>query len=230
MPPDEPTSSRSLPTAVRTAAEHVLAYLAEVDSAPPSPVDAVIGFGVFDLTLPVFCAELFSRGLARQILFTGGIGAGTGNLGGAEADVWRQEVRRTHPHLPEHAFILENRSTNTSENIQFTAELLKTRHPALGFGSGIRSAIIVASPSRLRRVRLTMQKLQPAVQVVRMLPNVEFAAEHALYASHGVDYLSHLIGELDRLANYPARGWIAPEALPSDICDAGNVLRLNRAG
>jgi uncharacterized SAM-binding protein YcdF (DUF218 family) len=210
---------------LRAAADKILKYLAEVDPPSAVPVDAVIGFGVFDLKLPHFCAEVFDRGAARTIIFTGGLGAGTGDLGGPEADVWRAAVQRSHPHIPADAIITENRSTNTAENIGYTAELLLRKYPALAFGSGIRSAIIVASPSRLRRVKLTMRHLQPAVQVIRWLPPVYLDAEQALYARQGIDYVAHLLGELERIATYPARGWIAAEPIPAEITAAAEVLR-----
>lgn len=209
----------------RRAAEQILAYLGEVDAPPTEPVDAVIGMGVFDLTLPRFCAELYVRGDARRIIFTGGYGGGTGDLGGPEADVWREEVRRTHPDIPDAAFLLENTSTNTAENIQFTAALLTQTAPDLAFGRGTNHVIIVASPSRLRRAWLTFRHREPQLRVTRRLPRVDFDAELALYTRQGVDYLGHLVGELDRLVTYPARGWIAAEALPPDIVAAGTALR-----
>ncbi|HET7538190.1 MAG TPA: YdcF family protein, partial [Candidatus Didemnitutus sp.] len=195
------------------------------DPLPPQPVDAVIGFGVFDLSLPRYCADLYLRGHCRCIVFTGGIGAGTGNLGGPEADAWRVEVRRSHPELHDDVYILENRSTNTAENIGYTAEVLSRQTPTRAFGSGIKSALLVASPSRLRRVRLTMLKLQPAVRAFRSLPQVDFDRERELYEGHGVDFIAHLVGELDRIETYPARGWIVAEPLPSEIAAAGKVLR-----
>jgi uncharacterized SAM-binding protein YcdF (DUF218 family) len=207
------------------AARTVLSYLAETDPAPTSAADAVIGFGVFDLTLPRFCTRLYREGLARRIVFTGGLGAGTGDLGGPEADVWRDEARRFDPALPADAIVTENRSTNTAENIEYTAAVLRRLGPDYAFGEGIRTAIVVASPSRLRRVRLTLRKLVPELHVIRMLPAVDFEAEEALYRRQGVDYLAHLVGELDRLAAYPARGWIAPEPLPAEIVAAGARLR-----
>ncbi|HVU32567.1 MAG TPA: YdcF family protein [Opitutaceae bacterium] len=188
-------------------------------------IDAIIGFGVFDLALPRFCAELFAAGVGRALIFTGGYGAGTGDLGGPEASVWRKEVLRAQPEIPDSAFVLETRSSNTAENIRFTAELLARERPDLAFGSGIKSAVIVASPSRLRRVRLTMRHLVPEVAVTRLLPPVDFERERALYERQGVDYVGHLAGELERLATYPGRGWIAAEPLPTEIVAAGAVLR-----
>ena len=212
-------------SAAQQAARRVLAYLAETDPVPSDPVDAVLGFGVFDLRLPRFCGELYARGRAPRLIFTGGIGAGTGRLGGPEADAWRAELRRSHPGIPDEHVITENRSTNTAENIAFTAALLEREHPALAFGRGLRTALVVASPSRLRRVGLTLRRQQPALRVIRQLPVVNFDEERALYARNGLNYLEHLAGELDRLSDYPARGWIAPEPLPPEMVAAREVLR-----
>ncbi|HTO04280.1 MAG TPA: hypothetical protein VL069_11290, partial [Opitutus sp.] len=49
--------------------------------------------------------------------------------------------------------------------------------------------------------------------------------ERALYESKGIDYLAHLCGELDRIVDYPVRGWIAHEPLPTAIAEARDALR-----
>lgn len=210
---------------VLTAARRVLAYLAATDPLPAAPADAILGFGVFDLRLPVFCGELLRRGCAPRMIFSGGIGAGTGKLGAPEADAWLAALLRAYPDIPDAAIIRENRSTNTAENIAFTAELLRREHPELAFGRGLRRLIVVASPSRLRRVGLTLARLQPDLTVIRQLPPLSFEAELAVYGLQGIDYLAHLAGELDRLVTYPARGWIAAEPLPADIAAAHEQLR-----
>jgi uncharacterized SAM-binding protein YcdF (DUF218 family) len=225
--PSAAESSESL----QRAAERVLAYLGETDPLPTPErgdapaTDAIIGFGVFDLNLPRFCGDLFMAGVAPMIIFTGGIGAGTGDLGGPEADAWRAALRTSHPTVPDRNVILENRSANTAENIQFTATLLARDYPDLAFGAGIRRVTIVASPSRLRRVALTLKQLQPQLRVIRRLPSVDFALERELYERNGVNYLAHLCGELDRIIEYPNRGWIAAEPLPPAISAAHAVLR-----
>lgn len=211
--------------AVTAAAQQVFAYLAECDPLPATACDAIIGFGMFDLGLPRFCGNLFRQGAGRQIIFTGGIGAGTGKLGGPEATVWRRELRLSHPDIGDDRVIVENQSTNTAENIAFTAKLLEQRHPPLRFGAGIHTAIIVASPSRLRRVGLTLRRLQPDVRVFRQRPDTDFDHEQALYAHHDIDYLAHLSGELDRIVEYATRGWIAGEPLPPALVSAHAQLQ-----
>lgn len=213
---------------LRAAAERVHDYLSVTDPLPVSPADAVLGFGMFDLRLPRTCGELFTQGHARRIIFTGGIGAGTGKLGGPEADAWRAELRRSHPAIPEKDIILENRSTNTAENVLFTAELLARDHPSLAFGQGVRTAIIVASASRLRRAGLTLRLRMPALAFFRQTTPTSFDAEFALYAENDINYFDHLTGELDRLIAYPQRSWIAAEPLPAEIVEAHAVLRAAR--
>src|SRR4051812_33676776 len=90
---------KPLPAGVEAAAKRVLDYLAASDPLPTSeaPADAIMGFGLFDLALPRFCGDLFAQARAQRIIFSGGIGVGTGNLVGAEADAWRAELRRSHP-------------------------------------------------------------------------------------------------------------------------------------
>lgn len=209
------------------AARRLFAYLSECDPLPRGACDAIIGFGVFDLALARHCGDLFRQGRGRHIIFTGGIGAGTGNLGRPEAVAWREELRRSHPDIAEDAVILEDESTNTGENIAFTAQLLRQRHPELRFGEGIRSAVLVASPSRMRRVWLSMRRQQPHVQVFRHAPSPHFERELALYAEHRVGYAGHLVGEVDRILDYGTRGWIEAEPLPAAIAAAH--LRLKSA-
>ena len=210
----------------RPAAEEIFDYLAATDPLPDTPVDAIVGFGTFDLGLPRLCGDLYQRGCAPWLIFTGGIGAGTADLGQPEADAWRTELKRSHPHLPAECLILENRSTNTAENIRFTAELLQRDHPARAFGAGIRRVIGVASPSRLRRVALTWRKLQPTVPLLRMRPPAAtYATEQALYTAKGFDYDAHLAGEIERIIDYAERGWTAREPLPALIAAAYREIR-----
>jgi len=209
----------------RAAAECAHCYLSEVDALPLASVDAVIGFGMFDVALASFCGELYAQSRVRRIIFTGGIGAGTADLGRPEADAWCEQLARSHPAIPSERVILENRSTNTAENIAFTTRYLSEHHPDLTFGHSVKTALIVASPSRLRRVKLTLEKMQPTLRVFRCLPTfAQFVREYALYESKGLNYPAHLAGELERLTTYPARGWITPEPMPEAIMDAYRTL------
>lgn len=207
------------------AARTALDYLAATDPLPALPADAVIGFGMFDVALASFCGELYATGRARRIVFTGGIGAGTADLGKPEADAWQQQLVTTHPHIPPEDVLIENRSTNTAENIAFTQQMLLRANARSSLGQRIKSVLVVASPSRLRRVKLTLACLHPELEVIRRLPAWSFDRERAAYEAKGIDYLRHLLGELDRIVEYADRGWIVREPLPPELLAAQRELR-----
>ena len=101
-------------TELEAAARVAFDYLAAIDPLPEQAADAVIGFGTFDLSLAVFCADLAMNGRAACVIFTGGIGAGTADLGEPEADAWYKAARAAHPSLSDERIVRENRSTNTA--------------------------------------------------------------------------------------------------------------------
>ena len=74
-------------------------------------------------------------------------------------------------------------------------------------------------------MKLTMEKLEPEVRVNRCLPPATFESECALYEGKRIPFVEHLVGELDRIESYPARGWIASDPLPIEIVNARQLLR-----
>ncbi|QDT54717.1 hypothetical protein Pan44_27520 [Caulifigura coniformis] len=207
------------------AAERTLFdWLALRDPLPTSPCDAVIGFGHFDLAIPWHCAGLVRRGAAIRMIFTGGIGAGTADLGGPEADSFAAELAIQHPDLAQQV-VIENRSTNTAENIRFTREILSHCNPPLALGAAIRSVLLVATPCRMRRVALTWRKLAPETPAWSSPPDTGYEALSTLYASKGESIRDQLIGEFDRIRDYPLRGWIAQIEIPPSIEECANIIR-----
>ena len=209
---------------VNATARRLFDWLAVSDPAPSQTCDAVIGFGHFDLNIPRHCVELVHGGAARRIIFTGGIGAGTADLGQPEADAFAAEATRIDPRLARTALI-ENRSTNTGDNIRFTRELLSRQSPPIEFGRDIRSVLLVATPCRQRRVWLTWQKLVPEVAAGNVPPSSDYDTLSALYATKGEDIRQQLLGEYERIRDYPARGWIAESIIPDSIRDDAEILR-----
>jgi len=199
-------------------------WLAVRDPLPTVRFDAVMGFGHFDLSIPCRCAELVRKGRAGRIIFTGGIGAGTADLGQPEADAFAAELGRIAPEVGPPALI-ENRSTNTGENIRFTAEMLRSLDAPLALGDAIRSVLLVATPCRQRRVWLTWKKLVPDVAACNAPADEDMESLRALYTTKGEDIRRQLVGEFERIRDYPARGWIAGDEIPPAIRDAAADLR-----
>lgn len=198
---------------VRRAGRSVLDHLAPGD--PPRPVDLIVGFGVFDLSVPRHCADLYLRGLAPRILFTGGVGAGSGDLQEPEADAFRRQALAAG--VPESAIVLETRSTNTLENAQLSRALLS--HGGLDPAS----ALLVALPHRQRRVWLTCRKQWPGMVLVNQPPSGEL--EDLAQPFGGLDpYLREMVGELDRIQRYGKQGDVALDSEPESVLQARQLL------
>jgi uncharacterized SAM-binding protein YcdF (DUF218 family) len=184
-------------------------YLAPADR--PAPADLIIGFGHFDLRIPVYCARLYREGLAPKVLFTGSIGSGTADLPAAEAVVFRQcAVAAGVP--PEDLFIEPN-STNTGENIAFSMAMLAALEPPFTFSR----ALLVANPYRQRRVWLTCRKRLPQVTVLNTPVPSALPEEEALFRAKGEEYAALLLGEVGRIIRYGSLGWIEQDVLPEAV-------------
>lgn len=206
------------------ALEIVHAWLACADSLPAEPADVALGLGHFDRAIPRLCAELTLAGRARWIVFSGGVGAGSGDFSQPEALEFRDEVRRHWPAVAERIALLETRSTNTGENLAFTTTALADARPDLFPGSGMRTVIVVATPCRLRRALATVRRHWPDVRCAAACPARALADEEALYARHGMELRAQVVGEIERLVEYPARGFIAPVAIPPEILAAARQV------
>jgi hypothetical protein len=206
------------------ALEIVYLWLAQADALPAAPADVVLGLGHFDRAIPRLCAELVRAGRARWIVFCGGTGGGSGDFQQPEALEFRDEVRRGWPELEERIALLETRSTNTGENLAFVTTALADARPDLYPGSGMRTAIVVTTPCRLRRALATVRRHWPDVQSVGSCPVRTVIEEETLYAQQGLTLRAQVMGEVERLVNYPARGFIAPVAVPAEILAAARQL------
>lgn len=181
--------------------------------------DLIIGFGHFDMKIPQHCARLYQEGYAAKVLFSGGRGAGSADLTKPEAVAFKEEflMRIPDPGLSEGDIIIEDQSTNTGENIALSQAVLKNRNPEFHFERGITAVIAVASPYRQKRVYLTLQKNQPQLRVYNAPPPTDFDTELKLYAAKKENFITALIGELERIKRYPQRGFIVAAAVPPQV-------------
>jgi hypothetical protein len=210
----------------RSALRVVHDYVSAGDLAPDarSDFDVIVGLGHFDRAVPRLCGEWAAAGRARWIVFTGGVGAGSGDFRQAEALEFRDELARGWPELLGRVACLETRSTNTGENFAFTTAELRATRPELRPGETLRSAVLVATPCRLRRAMATARRHWPDVHCQGLTPRRSLDEEQAQYARFGLDLRTQLTGEIERLVAYPARGFIAPVAIPAEVEAAARWL------
>lgn len=189
-------------------------FLRPTDEPDLQRADLIVGFGHFDLRIARQCATLWQRQLAPRILFTGGVGAGSADLGQPEAEAFATELQDVLPSFPSTELLIESRSTNTGDNVRFALALLDEA------GWDIKSAIMVATPFRQRRVNLTWSKVTGGIPHQSAPPPSSLDQDIALFAAKGENLTAQLPGEIERLQTYPSRGWIDAIAIPEAVLAA----------
>ena len=175
--------------------------------------DAILVLCSHDLIVAERGAELFLEGRAPLLIFAGGSGAMTRELWSEpEADVFaRIAIERG---VPADRILREGRSTNTGENVQFTRQLLAER------GLDPQSFIVVQKPYMERRSFATFRKVWPEKTVTVTSPRITLDDYLTRY-SHGSltpdDVIDIMVGDLQRIHLYPARGFQIPQDIPPDV-------------
>jgi hypothetical protein len=186
----------------------------------PASADLAIGFGHFDLRIATTCARLWEDGRVRRMVFTGGVGAGSGDFDVPEAEAFERHARELCPGIPPSSILVESQSTNTGENVVFVRKLMQDAKWAP------ESVILVATPYRQRRVGLTWSlRARDDIPVHHLPPVSSLTTDVELFQRHGQDLTAALPGEVDRLVAYAERGWIARETVPSAVIAAADRLR-----
>jgi len=175
--------------------------------------DAILVLCSHDLIVAERGTELFLEGRAPLLIFAGGSGAMTRELWSEpEADVFaRVAIERG---VPPDCILREGRSTNTGENVQFTRQLLAER------GLDPQSFIVVQKPYMERRSFATFRKVWPEKAVTVTSPRITLDDYLTRY-SHGSltpdDVIDIMVGDLQRIHLYPARGFQIAQDIPSDV-------------
>ena len=182
--------------------------------------DAILVLCSHDTAVAERGAQLFHEGWAPLLIFSGGLGAITRRLWTEpEADRFaRIAIERG---VPADRILVENRSTNTGENVEFTRRLLGERglDPSL--------LILVQKPYMERRSYATFMKRWPEKRVIVTSPQVSFADYLARYSNDALtedDVVGIMVGDLQRIRDYPARGFQIPQEIPAVVWEAFEEL------
>jgi uncharacterized SAM-binding protein YcdF (DUF218 family) len=182
--------------------------------------DCIFVLGSHDTRVAERGAEVFLAGYAPLVVFSGNLGALTSGMWQRpEAEIFADVAAGKG--VPRERMLLETRSTNTGENVDFSRRLLAERgvHP--------RTAIAVQKPYMERRTLATFNSRWPELEVRVTSPQVDFDA----YPNDGIsreDVIHIMVGDFQRLIAYAEKGWSAPQAIPPEVMDA--YQRLIEAG
>lgn len=130
-------------------------------------VDCILALGSHDTRVAERAAELYLREYAPLLLFSGGLGRVTAERWDIpEAQVFATIAERMG--VPSTAMLIEDQSTSTGENCEFSKSLLAQR------GIAVRSCSIVQKPYMERRAYATFKKRWPEVEIVVTSPQLSF--------------------------------------------------------
>jgi len=206
---DPGAASSSDFSTLAAALDKLLAYLAVRDS--PEPADVILGLGSDSPDVPHRAVELFDGGLAPRVLFSGGRGRLTGTLSGTEAAFFRDVAIRCG--LTPEWIIVEEESTNTLENVQLSAALLRHRNVACN------RVILVTQPVLQRRAWATARRQWPGVELLNCPPEAHARSDRS-NATEIVRLSELAVGEIRRLQRYAAEGHLEPQNIPATVIRA----------
>lgn len=178
--------------------------------------DCILVLGSHDLRVAERGAELYLQGWAPILIFSGGLGRLTQDLWkDAEADKFASIAMEMG--VQKEAIYIENKSTNTGENILFTQQLLTAHQLAP------ETFIVVQKPYMERRSYATFKKHWPDKQLLvtspqltlDQYPNEEISLEEVIHI---------MVGDLQRVKIYPEKGFQIFQEIPDDVWAAYEQL------
>lgn len=180
------------------------------------PSDCILVLGSHDTRVATRGAELYLQGYAPVLVFSGGLGRLTKDMWTeTEADLFARIAKDMG--VPAEAILVENRSTNTGENILFSQQLLQAH------GLNPDTFIVVQKPYMERRSYATFKKHWPSKELMVTSPQIAFEE----YPTDDIPLekvISIMVGDLQRIKVYPEKGFQIYQEIPNDVWEAYEQL------
>lgn len=181
-----------------------------------APADLILALGSNDLRVAEYAAELYLRGWAPRLMFSGNVGALTrGRFAKSEAETFAEIAVKMG--VPESALLIEPASTNTGENVVFSRRLLAAQQldPS--------SFILVQKPYMERRAWATFQNFWPGKRVLAASPPISFADYPTADLPRDL-VINIMVGDLQRISRYPSLGFQIAQEVPAEVWQAFEQL------
>jgi uncharacterized SAM-binding protein YcdF (DUF218 family) len=173
------------------------------------PCSVAIGLGSHDLGVATLAAQLFHAGLFPILVFSGANSPTTAaRFPRGEAVHFAEHAMRLG--VPQSAIIIEPRAANTGQNIDYS------RRAFAEAGIQVDSVMLISKPYMERRAFATARRVWPQVEAVCASKPLAFAD---YLTSIGDDRLviDMLVGDLQRVIEYPALGFAVAQDVPAEV-------------
>ena len=178
--------------------------------------DCILALGSHDLRVAERTAELYLEGWAPLVIMSGGLGNFTKEMW-TEKEADKFAAVAIEMGVPKDAILIENKSTNTGENILFTQKLLKEK------GLNPRRFIVVQKPYMERRSYATFKRHWPEKDLLVTSPQISFE-EYPTEEITMEKVINIMVGDLQRIKAYPEKGFQIYQEIPTDVWNAYEKL------
>lgn len=186
----------------------------------PQKADCIVGFGNFNTNIARRATQLYLDGYAPKVLFTGGLGRNTEGLL-PEPEAVRFAKVAMECGVPEEDILIEDKSTNTKENIEFTRALLEEH------GIPHNHILGVHQPFMERRIVSAMGVYWPELNFSVTSPQVSIPEYLADAKRQGISEnasVSVIVGDFQRMDLYAKKGYQLPQVIPEEAWTAFRKL------
>lgn len=180
--------------------------------------DCILALGSHDTRVAERAAQLYLENYAPFIIFSGGLGRLTSGIWQIpEAEIFRDIAINLG--VPKEKILIENKSTNTGENIQFTCKLLQENQ--LNF----HKLILVQKPYMERRTYATFKKQWPDQNTEIIVTSPELTFQNYCNDQYPKEkVIAIMLGDLERIRDYPEKGFQIYQEIPIAVLDAYTQL------
>ncbi len=184
---------------------------------PLRPADCILALGSHDLRVAERTAELYFQNLAPLIIMSGGLGNFT-------KEIWSEpEARKfariaVNKGIPADSILIEDKSSNTGENILYTRAMLKEREIK------VMKIIVVQKPYMERRSFATIRKVWPEPKIMVTSPQISFE-DYPTKEIPTERVINIMVGDLQRIIEYPSKGFQIPQDVPENVMQAFQFLK-----
>src|SRR4051812_7603841 len=178
--------------------------------------DCILVLGSHDTRVAERGAQLYLEGWGPLLIFSGGLGRLTEDMW-TETEADKFAAIAVGMGVPKEAILIENRSTNTGENILFTQKLLDQHN------LDPQSFIVVQKPYMERRSYATFKKHWPDKTLIVTSPQISFPD----YPNDEIplDKVIHImVGDFQRIKLYAEKGFQISQPIPDDAWQAYEKL------
>lgn len=181
--------------------------------------DCIVVFCSNDTRVAQVATTLYQQGVANKILFSGGFGRFTqGEFEHTEAETFALIARSLG--VPQEAIFIENKASNSGENVLLSAQLLAEVLPEAD------TFTLVQKPFMERRALATFEAQWPrdyqSLQVTSQAGTFIDYLDNDVFTSDFV--INALLEDFERIKAYPALGFLTEQGIPENVSIAYQTI------